>query len=57
MVTNAVIGAEDDGSEERWEGLLDEIRVANIARSDAWVGAQPESVAGTFPSVGATESQ
>lgn len=34
---NAALGAQDDGNAAFMRGILDEVRVANVARSDAWI--------------------
>jgi len=34
---NAALGAQDDLSEISFLGILDEVRISNVARSDAWI--------------------
>ena len=34
------IGCDDDASKDFWDGILDEVRVSNVARSTAWIDAE-----------------
>ena len=42
------IGSDHDGSAGSFIGMIDEVRVSNGARSDAWIAAQHRSMTDTF---------
>lgn len=47
-VTNAAIGAQDDGSGAFFNGDIDEVRIARTARSADWIAAQHLSITNAF---------
>jgi hypothetical protein len=47
-VTNAAIGAQDDGGGDFFDGDIDEVRVARTARSADWIAAQHLSMTNAF---------
>jgi hypothetical protein len=52
---NGAVGASDDLTAFFGVGVLDEVRVATDARSDAWMAALYASTAGGFVTVGPAE--
>jgi hypothetical protein len=52
----ASMGAEDDGINVFFQGLLDEVRVSEKARTAGWIAAQYQSVIGAFATLGPEET-
>jgi hypothetical protein len=54
--TYAALGTQDDGASNFFQGLMDEVRLANTGRSAAWIQSQYQSVTGVFSQVGTEET-
>ncbi len=54
--TTAAIGAQDDGGSTFWDGRLDEVRVAEAARSADWVSAQHAAMTDALVSFGTPQT-
>lgn len=53
--TNNALGAQDDGGGSYFAGLIDEARIASVARSADWIRAQHRSQLGSFAQIGDLE--
>jgi hypothetical protein len=53
---NAIIGAEQDGATGWFDGLIDEVRISAVARTQDWVAAQYRSMTDTFVTFGPRET-
>jgi biopolymer transport protein ExbB len=51
------IGVQDDLVSGFFAGAIDEVRVASVARSETWLGAEYRSMTGALVSVGAEEAR
>jgi len=51
------IGADEDGTTGPFNGIIDEVRISDVARSDDWIAAQYASQNNTMISFGGEETQ
>ncbi|MCP4675903.1 MAG: LamG domain-containing protein, partial [Deltaproteobacteria bacterium] len=54
--TNSAIGAQDDGSDDFFNGTIDEVRISDLARTPSWIAAQYLSHTDNFITFGEEEN-
>ncbi len=54
--TNSTIGSQDDGSASFFNGIIDEVRISDIARTPSWIAAQYLSHTDSFITFGQEEN-
>lgn len=54
-LTTSKIGSRADGTTEFWDGVIDEVRISDTVRSDAWIKASYNSGNGSLLAVGSEE--